>query len=219
VDISLLGNNNWWEDTMAYIGIIRTLVERYVKLLENSTLRIENSTPEYLQNIMGEGSLEVAPPGSPGKDISLRAKLMDALHADILLNTVSKLDTSKPRHSVPSLVRNEIRQNIVIPKIFQRILQLSGLQKLPDFDHICAMFTVFLNPEKTNQLIRVKMGNFPELGSPESPPPKLSARNKRTSFSLTSSIDTPIAVTSDDEEDEESSDDEASSDHENADTL
>lgn len=62
---------------------------------------------------------------------------------------------------VPHLKSNLTQsRRVFVPKIFQRILQFTGQKKLPDFDQICSLFTTYLNPEKTTELIKMKMGNI-----------------------------------------------------------
>jgi len=201
-DISLLGNSSWWEDTVSYISIVRTLVETFVELLESS------KCPESAENYV-ESILEMTE--SESEDIkseySYKAKLMDAIGADIVLHTMSSLQFNSMLNEsneglVPSIRSSIPKHHVIIPKIFQRIIQMSGGHKLPDFDQICSMFTAFLNPEKTTELIRLKMGNFASQLSndqPENSPPK---RRKKviSSFDATDQVDSESEISITDNE-------------------
>eukprot|EP00339_Tiarina_fusa_P026457 CAMPEP_0117010676 /NCGR_PEP_ID=MMETSP0472-20121206/9352_1 /TAXON_ID=693140 ORGANISM="Tiarina fusus, Strain LIS" /NCGR_SAMPLE_ID=MMETSP0472 /ASSEMBLY_ACC=CAM_ASM_000603 /LENGTH=568 /DNA_ID=CAMNT_0004713275 /DNA_START=2189 /DNA_END=3895 /DNA_ORIENTATION=+ len=187
-EVSLIGDNSWWVDTSAYVSIIREFVEVFVEALESGH---STSTIDYAQTLLEitESESEDSVFSPQNGNVSQKQFLQGALGAELVYDTVSNLnfregftkDTTAHTISediVPQ-IRSHMPSGVVIPKIFQRILQFTGRKKLPDFDQICSLFTTYLNPEKTTELIKMKMGNFAQqLSNPlEDSPPR---RRRRT---------------------------------------
>lgn len=151
-NISLLGTKKPWEDVADYITIVKQLVETYISLenepIETPTASAFNSADNLLESSHYN---------------SKKDKLMAAIDADFMYESVANSDfRGSSFFSNPS---------VKIPSIFQQIIQFSG-KKLPEIDTICAMFSTFLNPAKTTELIKMKMTNFArQLSAPISRSP------------------------------------------------
>uniref|UniRef100_A0A7S4HIC2 non-specific serine/threonine protein kinase n=1 Tax=Vannella robusta TaxID=1487602 RepID=A0A7S4HIC2_9EUKA len=196
-EVSLLGNHSWWVDTSAYVSIIRELVDVFVETIESGK---STSAVDYAKTLLDNTESE-SEDSSIMNSVVNREKatqnqiLQGALGAELVYDTVSNLNFRKVFKAnlttetdfVPHL-RSHMPSAVVVPKIFQRILQFTGRKKLPDFDQICSMFTTYLNPEKTTELIKMKMGNFAQqLSNPsleDSPP-----RRRRRPAGKTSEFD------------------------------
>jgi len=175
-EISLRENHAFWVDTSAYVGIIRELVEIFVEELEKGN---SQSAVDYAKSLLDCATESESDDGdsvfiNPKKLRSRQQVIQGAIGAELVYDTVSTMDffeTEKPRDIVPNL-RSHMPPRVVIPKIFQRILQFTGNQKLPDFDQICSMFTRLLHPKKTAELIQLKVDSVSRQMRAEDSPPR-----------------------------------------------
>jgi len=156
--------------------IIRELVEIFVEELEKGN---SQSAVDYAKSLLDCATESESDDGdsvfiNPKKLRSRQQVIQGAIGAELVYDTVSTMDffeTEKPRDIVPNL-RSHMPPRVVIPKIFQRILQFTGNQKLPDFDQICSMFTRLLHPKKTAELIQLKVDSVSRQMRAEDSPPR-----------------------------------------------
>jgi len=203
-NVSLKGDEPLWCDTAAYVALIQELVDVFVVSVERGESKSIADYAEYLLEQKSDG--EDLNFSLDAEELSQKHLLRGALGAELLYETVSdakflqEYSEDDPDDLLLPHLRSHITgtSRVVIPKIFQRIIQISGRKKLPDFDQICSMFTTYLDPEKTSQLITMKFdslnaqGNDPvviveETVVDDSPP-----MSRRKSSSQFERIDSPL---------------------------
>jgi len=165
-NISLRGDEPLWMDTAAYVALIQEMVDVFIVSVEQGESKSLAHYAEHLLEQKSDGEdLNFA---LDGEEISQKHLLRDALGAELLYETVSdakflrEYSEDDPDDLLLPHLRDHITgsDRVVIPKIFQRIIQISGRRKMPDFDHICSMFTTYLDPEKTSQLLSMKVDSI-----------------------------------------------------------
>merc|ERR1712130_974377 len=167
-NISLRGDDPLWRDTAAYVALIQEMVDVFIVSVEQGESK---SIAHYAEHLLEQKS--------DGEDLnfmldpeelasSQKHLLRGTLGAELLYETVSdakflrEYSEDDPDDLLLPHLRDHITgsERVVVPKIFQRIIQISGRKKLPDFDHICSMFTTYLDPEKTSQLLSLKVDSI-----------------------------------------------------------